>query len=247
MGRPVVLLVLVLFGCSHPGSVRPNSAATEGHFAGADSTRLFYRAVGTGPDTVVVVHGFQGNNQDYLAPDLLPLARGRTLLFYDQRGGGRSSPVLDPAQPDLEAHVRDLEALRQHFGFERLALLGHSGGAAIAVRYAVEHPERIERLALVTPPAPVRDPFSEQTMRAFLARVDSATWARLNALQASLPTAPNPVEVCREIAQTVLPRAYFADPAKAERMRGDFCTSSPAMLRTQTQRTIAFQQSLPAD
>lgn len=247
MNRIIALFLLILVGCSFPGAVRSNPTATEGYFAGADSTRLFYRTVGTGPDSVVVVHGFQGNNQNYLAPDLLSLARSRTLLFYDQRGGGRSSPVSDPMQLGIEAHVRDLEALRQHFGLERIALLGHSGGAAIAARYAVEYPERTARLVLVAPPPPAREPFSEQTVRAFFSRVDSATWARVNALQASLPTARDPVNVCREIARTVLPRAYFADPANVKRMRGDFCASSPEKLRTQAQRTAAFQQSLPAD
>ncbi len=196
---------------------------------------------------MVIVHGFQGNNQNYLAPDLLSLARGRTLLFYDQRGGGRSSPVTDPAQLGIEAHVRDLAALRQHFGFERMALLGHSGGAAIATRYAVEYPGHTARLVLVAPPAPVREPFAGQITRTFFSRLDSATWTRLNALQSSLRTAPDPVRVCREISATVLPRAFFADPAKAQRMRGDFCGSPPAALRTQPEREAAFLQSLPAD
>lgn len=247
MNRTIALLLLVFAGCSWPSSVELNPAATEGYFAGADSTRLFYRAIGRGPDTVVVVHGFQGNNQNYLAPDLLPLSRGRTLLYYDQRGGGRSSPVADPAQLGIEAHMRDLEALRQHLGLERLTLLGHSGGAAIVARYAAEHPGRTARLVLVAPPPPAREPFSEQTMRAFFPRVDSATWARVNALQASLPTVQDPASVCHEITQAVLPRAYFADPANAERMQGDFCASPPEKLRTQPQRTAAFQQSLPVD
>ncbi|CAN5779076.1 alpha/beta hydrolase [soil metagenome] len=247
MNRTVALLLLLLAGCSRPGSLEPNLAAEEGYFTGADSARLFYRAIGRGRDTVVVVHGFQGNNQNYLAPDLLPLARGRTLLFYDQRGAGRSSPVSDPAQLGIEAHVRDVEALRQHFRLERLSLLGHSGGAAIVARYAVAHPGRTARLVLVTPPPPVREPFSEQTMRAFFPRVDSATWVRVNALQASLPTAQDPVSVCQDITRAVLPHAYFANPANAERMRGDFCASPPEKLRTQAQRTAAFQQSLPAD
>jgi proline iminopeptidase len=247
VSRFVALFLFVFVGCSPAGTVAPGPAATEGWFAGADSTRLFYRTIGKGLDTVVVVHGFQGNNQNYLAPDLLSLARGRTLLFYDQRGGGRSSPVTDPAQLGIEAHVRDLEALWQHFGFQRMALLGHSGGAAIATRYAVEYPGHTARLVLVAPPAPVREPFAEQITRAFFPRIDSATWARVNALQVSLRTAPDPVRVCREISATVLPRAFFADSANAARMRGDFCASPPAALRTQADRTAAFQQSLPAD
>lgn len=246
MNRTAALLLLSLAGCVRPGGVGPNPAG-EGYVAGADSAALYFRAFGGGPDTVVVVHGFQGNNQNYLAPDLLALARGRTLLFYDQRGGGLSSPVSDPAQLGIEAHVRDLEALRRNLGIQRLSLLAHSGGAAIAARYAADHPDRTARLVLVAPPPPVREPFSAQTMRVFLPRLDSASWARANALQASLPATQDPAGACREIMRTVLPRAYFARPAHAERMRGDFCASSPEKLRTQPQRTAAFQRSLPAD
>lgn len=243
----LLTLTLSLTGCMGVRSPGPSPVATGGYVAGADSTALYFRAFGGGPDTVVVVHGFQGNNQNYLAPDLRALARGRTLLFYDQRGGGRSSAVSDAEQLGIEAHVRDLEALRRHFGIERLSLLGHSGGAAIAVRYAAYHPDRTARLVLVAPPPPVRELFAQHTMRTFYARLDSAAWARANTLQNSLATARDPARVCREMMRTLLPRAYFVRPANAGRMRGDFCASPPEKLRTQPQRTAAFQRSLPSD
>jgi len=225
----------------------PHPAVTEGYAVGADSVRLFYRAYGRGGDTVVVVHGFQGNAQGYLAADLLPLAHGRTLLFYDQRGGGRSQAVTDTARLGIESHVRDLEALRRHFGLWKLSLLGHSGGAAVAARYAAEHPDRVRRMVLVAPPPPVRAPYAAELSRAFAARLDSATWRRLAALQATLPTAADPRGVCREIVSTVLPRAYFADPRAYRRMRGDFCAQPPDRLRTQPARLAAFQRTLPDD
>lgn len=237
-------LALATVACGEP-ALRPPAA--EGYVVGADSVRLFYRAYGRGGDTVVVVHGFQGNAQGYLAADLLPLARGRTLLFYDQRGGGRSQAVTDAARLGIESHVADLEALRRHFGLRRMSLLGHSGGAAIAVRYAIEHPDGVRRMILVAPPPPVRAPYAAEASRTFAARLDSVTWRRLAALQAMLPTAADPEAVCREIASTVLPRAYFADPRAYRRMRGDFCAQPPDRLRTQPARLAAFQRTLPEE
>ena len=243
----LALLLLVLTACVSPRSVPKTPEASEGYLTGADSVHLFYRSFGHGSDTVVVVHGFQGFGMSYMLPDLLPLARNRVLIFFDQRGDGSSSAVEDTAQLGLQARVRDLEALRRHFGLGRLTLLGHSGGAAVALQYAVEHPNRVERLVLVAPPPPVRHPFGEQTMRTFLPRLDSATWARMNTLQTSLATAEDPVRVCQEITGTMLRHAYFADPARVEHMQGDFCASVPERLRTQPVRSAHFQQSLPAD
>jgi hypothetical protein len=82
----LICALLVFAACASPGSLPHRPVAREGYFTGADRTPLFYRTMGSGPDTVVVVHGFQGNSQNYLAPDLSPLADGSTLLFYDQRG-----------------------------------------------------------------------------------------------------------------------------------------------------------------
>jgi proline iminopeptidase len=155
--------------------------------------------------------------------------------------------VADPSTLSLETHVADLEALRRHFRLGRLALLAHSGGAAIALRYTERHPAHVARVLLVAPLPPARAPYGEETARAFAPRLDSTTRARAATLQASLPTARDPRAVCRAIASMVIPRAFFADPAAAARMRGDFCTGSPEAMRTQPERLAAFQRSLPPD
>jgi proline iminopeptidase len=205
---------------------------------------LFYHIAGQGGDTVVVVHGFQGNDEQYLTPDLGPLVRGRTVVFYEQRGEGRSEWVRDPRHLGIEDHVRDLEALRRYLGIDRLRLLGHSGGGLIATRYALEHPTTVERLLLVAAPVPTGRRYEPSAASVFYARLDSATWKRVNELQASLPTAADPVAVCREIVRTTVPVTFFANRAAFARMRGDFCAAPPDRLRTQAERLGAFQQSL---
>jgi proline iminopeptidase len=114
-----------------------------------DGVEIHERRAGAGPP-VVVLHGGPGAHHDYLLPAFDALARGRQLIFYDQRGGGRS-PVGREIPVGWQEHVADLEALRGLWGFERLTLAGYSWGGLLAELYAVTHPERVERLALVSP------------------------------------------------------------------------------------------------
>jgi proline iminopeptidase len=110
---------------------------------------LFERRIGAGPETVVL-HGGPGAHHDYLLPAFDALATGRTLIYYDQRGGGRS-PVDRDTPVGWREQVADLEALRVRWEIERLTLAGYSWGGLLAMLYAVTHPERVERLALVSP------------------------------------------------------------------------------------------------
>jgi proline iminopeptidase len=110
---------------------------------------IFERRVGSGPPTVVL-HGGPGAHHDYLLPGFDELARGRELIYYDQRGGGRS-PVSRETPVGWREQVADLEELRLQWGFERLTLAGYSWGGLLALLYAVEYPHRAARLALVSP------------------------------------------------------------------------------------------------
>jgi proline iminopeptidase len=110
---------------------------------------LFERRIGEGPVTVVL-HGGPGAHHDYLLPNFDALARDRSLIYYDQRGGGRS-PVAREIPVGWREQVADLEELRHQWSLERLTLLGYSWGGLLALLYATEFPARIERLALVSP------------------------------------------------------------------------------------------------
>ena len=110
---------------------------------------LFERRAGSGPE-VIVLHGGPGAHHDYLLPGFDDLARGRTLVYYDQRGGGRS-PVARDVAVGWREQVADLEALRDVWGLEQLDLCGYSWGALLAMLYATTHPARVASLALVSP------------------------------------------------------------------------------------------------
>lgn len=118
-----------------------------------DGAQLFTLEVGDGPEVAVLLHGGPAASHDYLRPQLDALARPaqRRLFYYDQRGGGRSPLDAGVKPGGVDVHVADLEAIRRHLGREQLTLVGYSWGALLAMLYAVAHPERVERLLLISP------------------------------------------------------------------------------------------------
>jgi pimeloyl-ACP methyl ester carboxylesterase len=76
------------------GSRSQAPAVREGHIVTADSTRLFYRVVGSAPDTVIAIHGGPGVDLESIAGDFAPLAQRHTVIFYDQRGARVKVPTL---------------------------------------------------------------------------------------------------------------------------------------------------------
>jgi proline iminopeptidase len=206
--------------------------ATEGYFAGVDGIRLFYRRVGRGRDTLVFLHGGPGSNFRGSGDFMEPLAAGRTLIMYDQRGSGLSEIVADPNRLTAGDHVRDLEALRRHFGIARMTLIGLSWGSGLAAMYAAEHPERVDRLLLVSPMPPTKDFF--ETRRARLgALLGDAALSRRGRIVASLAAAGDDetVSLCRELSDLTF-RLYLAVPTTEKlRQAARRCEIPPAAIR----------------
>jgi proline iminopeptidase len=123
------------------------------HRVTVNGVTLFTRLMGEGPPTIVL-HGGPGAHHDYLLPQYDALAVRRSLLYYDQRGGGRS-PTGREAPLGWEAHVADLDALRRHWRIPAAALLGYSWGGLLAMLYALRHSDAVSQLTLVCP-APAR-------------------------------------------------------------------------------------------
>lgn len=200
----------------------------EGYLPGTDGVQIFYRVVGSGPDTTVVLTGGPGLAMGYLQPDLAPLAQGRTVVFYDPRGTGRSTLLFDPSKLGIQGHVADLESVRQHFGIETLTIVGHSWGAMVAPLYASQHPGRVERMVLVTP-GPLTDEHEVVNDSVRRARTPDDVEAKQGELIGLLASgqSPDPVATCEELFSLFFP-AMFADPANIANTRGRFCDEPPA-------------------
>ncbi len=181
-----------------------------------NGVRLYTRRAGEGPP-VVVLHGGPGAHHDYLLPQYDHLTEGgRALLYYDQRGGGRS-PVAREVPVGWREHVADLEALRLHWALDRLTLLGYPWGGLLALLYALEHPDRIERLALVSA-APVTAAWRDEFERRFAARMAEPWIARSRAELTASGLARTDPEKYRRIAFALSVAGYFRDPSRAKTM-----------------------------
>jgi len=118
---------------------------------------LYSRDIGRG-QPLIVLHGGPDFDTSYLLPDLDRLADAYRLLFYDQRGRGRSADGVRPEDVTMASDVDDLDKVRQHFQFQSTALLGHSWGAVLALEYALSHSEHVSHLILMNPaPASTSD------------------------------------------------------------------------------------------
>lgn len=201
----------------------------EGFIDAGSGVQLYYRQVGAAGEPVVLVHGGPGLTSDYLADDLMPMARKHSLLIFDQRGIGRSTLVSDSASLSAQRYVEDLEAIRKHLGLEQLTLLGHSWGAAPAGLYAMQYPERVRRMILVgTIPAAKGELAS--AFQAMAAGRDSGTLQRMSELARIRAATPDDLPACREYYKLWF-TPFFADGSAASRMKGDVCAGSPESLR----------------
>jgi pimeloyl-ACP methyl ester carboxylesterase len=168
---------------------------------------LYYRILGDGPETVLIP------NANWLADALQPLAQRRRLILYDPRSRGRSSTVTDRRHLGLEQDVRDLEAVRRYFRLERTALLGSSYHAAITALYAMENPERIERMLLVCPITPRQPGEWAQETPAPEVLIYPPGVPRLAEMRREGIDREDPVAFCRAWFTYFLLPAFMSEPA----------------------------------
>lgn len=120
---------------------------------------LAYEVYGspTAQTPLIAVNGGPGLSHVYMIQNdvWMRLAKSRQIIFYDQRGTGKSKRVSAGASQDIKAQVADLEAVRAHFGYPKVDLVGDSFGGFLSMAYAVAHPEHVEKMVLSdsAPPA----------------------------------------------------------------------------------------------
>lgn len=118
--------------------------------ADVGETHIFLRRSGSGP-AVLLLHGFPQTHLMWRRVAPL-LARCFTVVCPDLRGYGRSG--CPTSRPDHAPYAKrtmanDMVALMEMLGFPRFCVAGHDRGGRVAYRLALDHPERVERLAVL--------------------------------------------------------------------------------------------------
>jgi pimeloyl-ACP methyl ester carboxylesterase len=114
--------------------------------AKVNGIELGYQIVGDG-EPLVLLHGGFGS-VDMFGPNLELLAAGRRVIGVDLQSHGRSPAADRPMR--FEAMADDMAALIRGLGFERAAIMGFSLGGGVGLRTAIQHPDVVERLVLVS-------------------------------------------------------------------------------------------------
>ncbi len=177
---------------------------------------LYWCAYGPeGAPRLLVLHGGPGASHEYLLPQFLDLADSYELVFYDQRGGGRSK-TDDRASITWETQVRDLERVVAELGMSPLGIVGYSWGALLAMLYARESTRGTlqpvpSRLALIDP-APVTRAWRDAFEAEFARRQQGPEIQSMRDELAASGLKESHPDAYRQRAFELSVAGYFADP-----------------------------------
>lgn len=194
--------------------------SSEGYVTAEDGIRLFFQTLGNGPKTAVFANG------RYLMQDFQRFANGRTLIFYDVRNFGRSDAADVKLARGIQQDVDDLEAVRRHFGIDKIAAAGHSYTGKTLILYAMKHPERVSRLLQIGP----IEPYAGKQYPTHLTGADETLadfFRKASELQQE-SVSLDPKELCRRF-WALLRVIYVANPADAEKIQWSRCDEPNAM------------------
>jgi len=102
-------------------------------------------------DAIILLHGLTATRRYVVMGSRLLERSGFKVVTYDARGHGESAPALEPRQYQYSDLAGDLSVVMNHLGLEKAIIAGASMGAHTAVRFALDSPERVSGLVLITP------------------------------------------------------------------------------------------------
>lgn len=204
-----------------------------------DGVRLFVQRVGDGPDALIVP------NRVYMVDAFARLANRRAVLFCDPRNRGVSDRVTELAKVEkgIDHDVDDFEAIRRHYGINRVSLLGHSYMATGIALYAMKYPQHTRRVVQIGP----MGPDASRQYPAHLSNADATlndVLARLSALQKERPSL-EPMAFCKKFWAMLRP-LYVVEPADADRLGWEPChlPNETAFMKPWTEHVLPSLQRL---
>ena len=208
-----------MIGALAAALVDGTAAAQEGRvrqgLVSLEDASLFYVSVGEG-DPIVVAHGGPGLDHTYLRPGMDRLAASHRVVYFDQRGTGRSAADLTDSVVSFETLVDDIDRVRQILGVDRIVVLGHSYGGLLALSYALRYPANTRALILMCSVEPGSRWRGQTQARQAAARTpqDSVAMAEIMASEAFRA---RDARTMSEFYSVVF-RSTFRDPAKIDEL-----------------------------
>lgn len=185
--------------------------------------KLYYQSYGKGP-LIILLHGGPGLDHTYLLPGMLALAKNHQVVFYDQRGSGKSFvKEITNKRFTIPQFVSDLEAIRKHLGAKKFILMGHSWGGFLAMNYAIRHSNHVSSVVLINPA-----PATSMGFKNFLEEYNKKTLpikAELDAIQASEDFKNGKPTTIAEFYRRLY-SVYFHNPRQADTLSFHFTKSS---------------------
>ena len=121
---------------------------TKANLARVNGVELGYQAFGKGKPLILLHGGF--GSLEMFGPNVDLLAKNRQVIGVDLQSHGRSPVAKRPMR--FESMADDIAALIGELGLERAAVMGFSLGGGVALRTAIQHPDAVERVVLVSTP-----------------------------------------------------------------------------------------------
>jgi proline iminopeptidase len=142
----VLVATIMLNSCQQQKEIKTGEG-----FINVDGGKVWYRVVGNGNQTpILVLHGGPGAPSYYLKP-LSALGTDRKVIFYDQLGCGKSDRSTDTTKMTVDHFVEELKTVVQHFGLKEFYLFGQSWGTMLGTDYYLKYPKGIKAMILSSP------------------------------------------------------------------------------------------------
>ena len=159
---------------------------------------IFYRVYGYG-EPLVFLHGGPGTPHDYLVSSFLSLEEDLQLIFFDQRGTGRSD--YDYEKPlGFNVCIDDIHAITEELCLTRFHLIGHSFGGALAAVYASMYTDKILSMTLIST-APGNASYNEEIEQLSKAKTSKADMDEMRDIIAMDPISNKDLDAINRIIE----------------------------------------------
>ncbi len=186
-------------------------------YLNSGGVKLFYKTLGSG-SPLLLVHNSPGFDHVYMQPYSY-LGYMHKLIFFDQRGSGKSSCEINPKLINIRSMIDDIENLRAELKLEKINICGHSWGAYLALNYVIKYPESVNSLLLYSPFSSIE--FFEQFYENIYSRISADDARSLFEIEKSPEFKNNERRTYRRYMRLLL-KSYFFSNSKTKKINLHF-------------------------